>query len=251
MWTHFPHVVMSFDAVKPRAEWRGWNAERLARYNVARFFDLSLARWDLIIFDEAHKLAGASNDVARFQLASELARVAPNLLLLSATPHSGKGDAFRRLLSLIDAERFTGSAVPIERETVADIVVRTEKRGATDEAGKALFAPRKTRLLTVPFGAEHQAQELLYEEVSAYVLSHARRVAADGGREKPNGLLLVLVQRLVSSSTRTVRGGSKRDRPCWSRRRSPRCKKSSIWTTHRTTTSSILWPERCREAWQS
>ena len=58
------------------------------RERAARFRALLDAGWDMVIIDEAHHVAGSSEDVARHQLAVELTGVAPNVLLLSATPHS-------------------------------------------------------------------------------------------------------------------------------------------------------------------
>ena len=46
--------------------------------------------WDLIIIDEAHRVAGSTGEVARYKLGYLLSQVSPYLLLLSATPHNGK-----------------------------------------------------------------------------------------------------------------------------------------------------------------
>jgi superfamily II DNA or RNA helicase len=200
MWRNHAQVITSLDAVKPKDRHRGWDKARLDRYNLTRFHDLVEAGWDLVIIDEAHKVAGSSEDVARFQLASELAKVAPHLLLLSATPHSGKGDAFRRLLTLLDPEAF-GGGVPLERALVEPYVLRTEKRTSRDANGMPLFAPRVTRLVAVPWLPQHARQELLYQAVSRYAADFH---GLGKGHRRGNPLLLVLLQRLVASSTRAV-----------------------------------------------
>jgi superfamily II DNA or RNA helicase len=74
------------------------------------FEDLISADWDLVIVDEAHRLGGSTDQVARYKLGQGLAEAAPYLLLLSATPHQGKTDAFHRLISLVDA--VSGSTLP-------------------------------------------------------------------------------------------------------------------------------------------
>lgn len=201
-WRRFNQVITSYDSVKPKDSHKGWDRERIERYNLERFHDLIGAGWDLVILDEAHKMAGASDDVARYALADAITRAAPNVLLLTATPHSGKSDAFRRLLALLDPPAFTEGA-PITRETVSPYVVRTEKRTAVDADGKPLFAPRSTRLIRVPFESRHSLQEQLYEDVSKYVIDGYRRAEREGN--KGSRLLLILIQRLVSSSTRAVR----------------------------------------------
>lgn len=200
LWRRHTQIITSLDAVKPKDRHRGWDRARLERYNLTRFHDLVGAGWDLVIFDEAHKVAGSSQDVARYQLACELAKVTPHLLLLSATPHSGKGEVFRRLLALLDPEVF-GGGVPLERATVEQFVLRTEKRSATDANGEALFAPRVTRLVTVPWQPRHALQVQLYEAVTGYA---AQYHGLGRGHQPGNPLLLVLLQRLVSSSTRAV-----------------------------------------------
>jgi superfamily II DNA or RNA helicase len=201
-WRRYAQVVTSVDSVKPRDTHRGWSSEKLAQYNLERFHDMVAAGWDLAIIDESHKVAGASDDVSRHELAKELAKAVPHLLLLTATPHSGKRDAFRRLLSLIDGGSFL-EGVPLTRDRVDAVVIRTEKRSATDAEGRALFAPRETRLVTVPFGPGHGLQKQLYEDVSAYVVAGYNR--ASGGTDHGFRLLLILIQRLMSSSTRAVR----------------------------------------------
>ena len=201
-WRRFNQVVTSYDSVKPKETHKGWDQERIERYNLERFHDLIGAGWDLVILDEAHKMAGSSDDVARYALAEAVARAAPNVLLLTATPHSGKSDAFRRLLALLDPPAFAEGA-PITRETVSPYVVRTDKRSAVDADGKALFAPRSTRLIRVPFEPRHALQEQLYQDVSTYVVEGYRRAEREGN--KGSRLLLILIQRLVSSSTRAVR----------------------------------------------
>ena len=98
LWRMHDQVICPLDSVKPMDSRRGWSQEQLARYNRERFEDLVSAGWDLIIIDEAHRVGGSTEQVARFKLGDALAQAAPYLLLLSATPHQGKSDAFRRLI---------------------------------------------------------------------------------------------------------------------------------------------------------
>lgn len=116
-WTLFSQVVVPMDAVKPLDKRRGWSAHQVCEYNRERFENLISAGWDLIIVDEAHRLAGSTDQVARFKLGRGLSEAAPYLLLLSATPHPGKSDAFHRLLSLIDPWAFP-EADSVTRERI-------------------------------------------------------------------------------------------------------------------------------------
>jgi len=198
-WGAFNQIVCSLDAVKPIRGRTGWTPERVAEHNSRRIQAIVEAGWDLVVIDEAHHVAGSSEEVARHQLGRRLADASPRLLLLTATPHSGKSDAFARLLGLLDEGFLHGR--PIERSVVSPLVVRTEKRHATDSAGRALFRPRTTTLATVSYG-ERAVERSLYEAVTDYVRHGYRRARAE--RRPAVGFLVLLMQRLVSSSTAAI-----------------------------------------------
>ena len=202
VWQTYDQVVCPMDSVKPLDGRRGWSRERVAEYNRDRFEDLTAAAWDLIIVDEAHRLGGSTDQVARHKLGRGLAEAAPYLLLLSATPHQGKTDAFHRLVSLVDEEAFPDPG-SISRERVQPFVIRTEKRRAIDAEGQALFKPRNTRLVPIAWEERHNQQRALYEAVTEYVREGYNQAI----REKKSyiGFLMILMQRLVTSSTRAIR----------------------------------------------
>ena len=202
LWQSHPQVVCPMDSVKPLDGRRGWSREQVAEYNRERFEDLISAGWDLVIVDEAHRLGGSTDQVARYKLGQGLAEAAPYLLLLSATPHQGKTDAFHRLISLVDAQAFPDVS-SVTKERVQPYVIRTEKRRAIDAQGKPLFKPRRTELAPVSWEDRHRDQRLLYEAVTEYV----RESYNQAMREKRSyiGFLMILMQRLVVSSTRAIR----------------------------------------------
>lgn len=197
-WLGFDRLIVSLDAVKPINVRRGWTEDEVDAYNAARSVNLAAAAWDLAIVDEAHRVAGYTDQVARHRMASMLAESVPHLLLLTATPHVGKTDGFRRLVSLLDPLSFATEEL-LTPERVRPFVVRTSKRVAIDAAGKPLFQPRSTTRVRVQWPPDRANQRRLYEEVSAY--------AADGykaGRrthDNPLIFLMLLMQRLASSST--------------------------------------------------
>lgn len=202
LWRLHDQVICSVDSVKPVDGRRGWTREQVARVNRERHEDLVTAGWDLVIVDEAHRLGGSSENVARYRLGEALGLAAPYLLLLSATPHQGKTDAFRRLLGFLDPEAFP-AGIAVSRENVAPVVIRTEKRNAIDADGNPLFRPRQTRLLPVRWDESHAEEEALYEAVTEYV----REGYDQAVRQSRNALafLMVLMQRLVTSSLRAIR----------------------------------------------
>jgi superfamily II DNA or RNA helicase len=201
-WQVFSQVVVPMDSVKPLEMRRGWTPQQMEDHNRGRFEDLISAGWDLVIIDEAHKLSGSTDQVARFKLGQGLSEAAPYLLLLSATPHQGKTDAFHRLVSLVDAQEFP-EAGSVTRERVQPYVIRTEKRHAIDAEGKPLFKPRRTQLAPVSWEERHRGQRLLYEAVTEYIRDGYNQAV----REKRSyvGFLMILMQRLVVSSTSAIR----------------------------------------------
>lgn len=202
VWKMYDQIICPMDAVKPIDSRRGWSKEQLAEYNRDRFEDLLAANWDLIVIDEAHRMGGMTDQVARFRLGQGLAEAAPYLLLLTATPHQGKTDAFHRLISLLDKTAFPDPG-SVSRERLEPYLVRTEKRNAIDAQGNPLFKPRRTQLEPVHWNDRHVLQRQLYEAISEYVRIGYNQAI----REKKNyvGFLLILMQRLVTSSTRAIR----------------------------------------------
>ena len=202
LWRMHDQVICSLDSVKPIEGRRGWSLEQLANYNRERFEDLISAGWDLVIIDESHRLGGSTEQVARYKLGAALAEAAPYLLLLSATPHQGKTDQFMRLMQLLDREAFPDEG-SINRDRVRPFVIRTEKRAAIDAEGQPLFKPRSTRLQAVAWQDRHAAQQRLYEAVTDYVRHGYNQAMA--AKQRHIGFLMILMQRLVTSSTAAIR----------------------------------------------
>ena len=202
LWRLHDQVICSIDSVKPMDSRRGWSSSKVARYNRERFEDLVTAGWDLIVIDEAHRLGGSTEQVARYRLGEALSHAAPYLLLLSATPHQGKTDAFRRLLSFIDRDAFPDDDT-VSRDSVAPFVIRTEKRNTIDADGNPLFKPRRTQLVKVSWSGDHRDQKALYDAVTEYVREGYNRARLE--RNNAIGFLMILMQRLVTSSVRAIR----------------------------------------------
>lgn len=201
IWLHHNQVVCPVDSIKPIESRKGWSLKQVHQYNKHRFDDLLSAGWDLIVVDEAHRLGGSTELVARYKLGQGLAEASPYLLLLSATPHQGKSDAFHRLMALLDKEAFP-DLESVTKERVEHFVVRTEKRISIDGEGKPLFKPRKTELVPVAWQAKHAMQRHLYEEVTEYIKEGYNQAKAN--RQNAIGFLMILMQRLVSSSSAAI-----------------------------------------------
>ncbi|MCD6733432.1 MAG: SNF2-related protein [Burkholderiaceae bacterium] len=202
LWRLHDQVICSLDSVKPIEGRRGWSLEQLNNYNRERFEDLVSASWDLVIIDESHRMGGSTDQVARYKLGAALAEAAPYLLLLSATPHQGKTDQFLRLMQLVDRDSFPDEG-SVTQDRVRPFVIRTEKRVAIDAEGRPLFKPRVTRLNAVAWQDRHGAQQRLYEAVTDYVRHGYNQALA--AKQRHIGFLMILMQRLVTSSTAAIR----------------------------------------------
>ena len=202
LWRLNDQVICSLDSVKPIESRKGWSLDQLNNYNRERFEDLISASWDMVIIDESHRMGGSTDQVARYKLGAALAEAAPYLLLLSATPHQGKTDQFLRLMQLIDRDSFPDEG-SVSRDRVRPFVIRTEKRNAIDTEGQPLFKPRVTRLQSVAWQARHGAQQRLYEAVTDYVRHGYNQALA--AKQRHIGFLMILMQRLVTSSTAAIR----------------------------------------------
>ena len=202
IWSQHNQLIVSMDALKPIETRQGWSRERVEEYNRHRIEHVLDAEFDLLIIDECHKVGGGTTQVGRFQMSQILCNAIPNVLLLSATPHRGKSDHFRRILGLLDADAFSGEGVP----TIAELepfVVRTEKRQAIDYTGKPLFNQRITERIIVPYNeTEHSRQRGLYGAVTEYVVTGFN--LAKETSNSSYGFVMILFQRMMSSSTQAI-----------------------------------------------
>ena len=201
-WKQHNQIIVSLDALKPVSQRQGWSQEKINEYNKYRIESVVGADFDMIIIDEAHRMGGSTSQVSRYQLAETLCNAVPNVLLLSATPHRGKSDHFRRVLQLMDTDAFSGEGMPTIEE-ISPYVMRSEKRYAVDYNGKKLFQKRETIRLDVPLdNTAHHLQKLLYEHVTDYVRYCFGR--AKRGSRNATGLVMVMMQKLASSSTAAI-----------------------------------------------
>jgi len=202
LFTQHNQIIVSMDALKPIETRQGWSKQKVEEYNRYRIQSVLEAEFDLLVIDECHKVGGSSTQVGRFQMADVLCNAIPNVLLLSATPHRGKSDHFRRILQLLDADAFAGEGMPTIPE-LEPYVVRTEKRQAIDYNGKTLFNKRHTKKIEVVYNdVSHRKQKELYDAVTEYVVSGFN--LAQQTKNTSYGFVMILFQRMISSSTQAI-----------------------------------------------
>lgn len=205
----FDYVISPMDSVKPIERHVGWSDEKVNAYNQERIYSIINSGWDLIIIDEAHKIAGSSSEVARYKLGQFLSEASPYLLLLSATPHNGKTEPFLRLIRLLERDAFP-NADSVVREQVEPFLIRTEKRDAIDNQGERLFKDRVTHLVSLQWDERHSLQQELYEQVSEYVAKTYNKALRNKKKNMCLIFLLIIMQRMVTSSTAAIQESLKR-----------------------------------------
>ncbi len=174
------------------------------------------AGWDLVIFDEAHKLAAhffGSKLVktARFRFAERLGAHTRHLLLMTATPHNGKEEDFQLFFSLLDSDRFYGKFRDgVHKVDTSDLMRRMVKEEMVKFDGTALFPERRA------YTANYKLSDIevaLYEAVTQYVKAEMGKAdQLTGTRKGTVGFALTALQRRLASSPEAIFQSLKRRR---------------------------------------
>ena len=162
--------------------------------------------WDLIIFDECHKLSaydyGHKQYLSqRYKAAYTLSHQCEHLLLLTATPHRGRKDTFKKLLQLLDEDIFATDDIAsmrikeLEHNGINKFFIRRLKEDMKDWQGNPLFKNRFTK--TVAYELTIEEKEL-YEAVTEY-LTVKKEEASESRNIHVSLALTVMQRRLVSS----------------------------------------------------
>ena len=174
--------------------------------------------WDLIIFDEAHKLSASVwgsevKKTKRYQMAEEIGKHARNLLLMTATPHSGKEDQFQLFMALLDSDRFEGAAREGTRKVdVSDLMRRLVKEELYTFEGTRLFPERFAFTVQYELTLE---EKNLYAAVTDYVrdeMNSVDLIDGDGRRRSAVGFALTTLQRRLASSPAAIHRSLERRR---------------------------------------
>jgi superfamily II DNA or RNA helicase len=193
LFERYPNVVVSTDFIKrPGLREQFWHGCP-----------------DLLIIDEAHTCVsdgtGGRSRILRHELVERLARdERRHLVLVTATPHSGKEDGFRNLLSLLQpALKYVALETVAGRELLAQYFVqrrRVDIRKYLDES--------------TPFPEDRETAERKYALGSAYkelfddVLAYARETVRDpeGGaiRQRVRYWSALALLRALASSPRAA-----------------------------------------------
>src|ERR1700686_3690371 len=169
---------------------------------------LCLASWDLVVFDEAHKLSAhffgrEMKRTKRFNFAEKIGQHTRHLLLMTATPHNGKEEDFQLFLSLLDSDRFYGKFRDgVHKVDCSDLMRRMVKEEMVKFDGTPLFPERRAYTVNYKLSGIEAA---LYESVTHYVQTEMGKAdQLDGRRKGSVGFALTSLQRRLASSPEAI-----------------------------------------------
>ena len=121
------------------------------------------SEWDLIVVDEAHRMGahyfgGKLEKTRRFQLGELLGGISRHLLLMTATPHSGKEEDFQLFLTLLDRDRFEGKYQPKVYSNDTSGVMRAGQVDLRNVQGNRVPWAHRERSPELRSGAGHPAE---------------------------------------------------------------------------------------------
>lgn len=195
-WGLYERVIVSLDLAKPRASDDDGS-------NIATRFGMLLAagKWDIVIFDEAHRLSrdDRGRTTLRFRLARALRERCDAVLLLTGTPHQGDTGKFKNLLRLVrPALEESIDRLDEDPSVVAEIVLRNRKIDVVDAEGRFIFRGLLVRRAELPNSPEALELE---RRLADYLRRGYKAGDALGGRSgRAIGFVMTIYRKLASSS---------------------------------------------------
>jgi len=190
----------------------------------------SLMPFDLVIFDEAHKLS-ASQDPStftlrrtdRYRVAEALAGLrtadarwrlpwsARHILLLTATPHMGKDFPYYCLWRLLEPEILSTEDAfrGLSDEQRAHYFIRRTKEEMVRFDGTRIYPERISDTLTFDLSQGELGEQRLYDETTAYIRTYYNR-ARILNRSAARLAMSVFQRRLASSTYALLRSLERR-----------------------------------------
>lgn len=191
-WGMYKHVIGSIDRFKEDN-----HLEKLLRAET----------WDLVIFDEAHRLSrrqyGMKYDASnRFQLANFLRAKTKAMVLLTATPHQGKPDKFQSLLMLLNPDRKDEiETLALNPEILSEMIIRNNKSDVTDLEGNFIFKGKTTKAIRV---THDKALKDFDCSLQSYLRKGYQTASEMGQAGNAIGFVMTVYRKLAASSAKAI-----------------------------------------------
>ena len=189
-WRLTNHVIVSIDVAK--------RDNHLAMFRQAD-------HWDIVIFDEAHKLSryASGERTDRYRVAETLRKKTDALILLTGTPHQGYHDRFVALLDLVRPDlRRQIHTVEANPEIVSKLILRNRKSDVTDVDGNFIFKGQIIHRVRVNLSDEMYRFDALLKTYlrKGYKAGDKKRGAAG----RAIGFVMTTYRKLASSSIAAI-----------------------------------------------
>lgn len=187
-WRYYDRVIVSLDLAK--------REERLALLRQA-------GGWDVVVFDEGHKLSRRGTArTERYRLAETLRPLADGFLVLSGTPHQGYSDRFAFLLELVRPDlRERIHTLDLNPEVVGELILRNRKSSVTDAEGRFIFKGQQVH--RVPIRPSRETRE--FNRALREYLRRGYRAGEEGGvQRRAIGFVMTVYRKLASSSIAAI-----------------------------------------------
>jgi superfamily II DNA or RNA helicase len=196
----------------------------------SRISESEVEPYDLVIFDEAHKLSAhrepdfTVRKTERYCLAEAISGVpvdkdrwrlgwsAQHLMLLTATPHMGKEYPYYCLWRLLDPEVFStvDALKSYPKEARKDHFIRRTKEEMVKFSGEPIYPMRVSDTLTYKLTQGKISEQTLYDETTAY-LQNFYNQAQILNRTAARFAIGIFQRRLASSTYALLRSLERRD----------------------------------------
>ena len=177
-------VIASLDTLK--LDKRSWSLGDKSHLEIL----LSAPDWDLVVFDEAHRLTAKTygyktEKTLNYRLAEASGKRTRDFLFLTGTPHDGNDSKFRNLLKLLDPE----------------VDFDSSKRGSEHFFGKLILKNRKSQAI----GANGEAQ--FHKALMKYLREGYEVAEQDrsNARNRAIGFVMTTFQKLATSSIEAIK----------------------------------------------
>ena len=140
---------------------------------------LENAWWDIIVIDEAHNVAKRGDRSSqRSKLAALLANRSDTLIMLTATPHDGKGQSVASLMNMLDPTAIADEE-NYTRDDIQGLLIRRFKKDIQDQVSGA-FKERVIKIEKCHASAREEA---------AYEIFANMKLEMDESRARGKGIL--------------------------------------------------------------